>query len=339
LDLPHSWMKDAGLFVEWSKPVGDRWTPTVGARVDYVDTSARESEYELAIPGLPVPPMDESDILYAFYLQNRYKLDDHWTVSADAGYSQRPPSLYERYAGGIILSSLQSGFTRVIGDPQLKPQRDWQLDFGLSVNQEHYRGKANVFYAWLPDYVTFRDSSVVLPTEFESTRLLDYINTPLATLAGFELFGEVDLWPRMSVFGKMSFVEGRDQTLDAPLPSIPPLDSTVGVRFHDCEKGRVWGVDMAARMVATQNRLGTIESQGVPTVVEERTPGFTVCYIQGYWNYTKNLHFIGGIDNVFNRLYLEHLDLRLNGPAGFPAPETFVWQPGFTPYVGVNWVF
>ncbi len=137
----------------------------------------------------------------------------------------------------------------------------------------------------------------------------------------------------------MSYTEGRDLTLDAPLPAISPLESTVGLRFHDVEKRR-WSIDMALRMVATQNELGTIRLRdSEATVVEERTPGFTVCYIRGYWNYTKNLRLIAGIDNVFNRNYQEHLDLRLSGPAGFPLPETRALRTGISPYFGINWVF
>ena len=167
-----------------------------------------------------------------------------------------------------------------------------------------------------------------------------YINTPLATLAGFELYGEFDLLPRVSPFGRMFYVDGRDATLDAPLPGISPLEATSGLRFHDPQKGSRWSIDVAARMVANQDQLGTIRvAGGPPTVVEERTPGFTTCYIRGYWNCTKNLRFVAGVDNITNLNYQEHLDLRLLGPTGFPAPVTRVLAPGISPYFGVNWVF
>ncbi len=43
-----------------------------------------------------------------------------------------------------------------------------------------------------------------------------------------------------------------------------------------------------------------------------------VCNLRGYYNYSKNLTFVGGVDNLFNKNYQEHLDLRLAGPDGTP---------------------
>jgi outer membrane receptor protein involved in Fe transport len=121
------------------------------------------------------------------------------------------------------------------------------------------------------------------------------------------------------------------------------MDSTLGVRLHDSEKGRHWGLELAARVVNTQNRVGEIRTTlgGVTDAFEERTPGFTVYNLRGYWNVRKNLNLIGGIDNLLDKTYQEHLDLRLRGPENFnllPA-ITRVYSPGFTPYAGINWVF
>ncbi len=66
--------------------------------------------------------MTQDNMLYAFYYTNTYKLDEHRTLTGGFGYAQRPPTLIERYADGLFISSLQSGFTRVIGDPRLKPR-------------------------------------------------------------------------------------------------------------------------------------------------------------------------------------------------------------------------
>jgi iron complex outermembrane recepter protein len=336
-NMPYSWMRDSGAFVEWAKPLTDAWTTTVGARVDYVNTTARISDLR-SNSALDRRFLNGYDTLYAFYCSEEYKLDEHWTMTGGFGYGQRPTTLIERYADGLFISSLQSGFTRVIGNPQLKPERDWQVDLGVSVEQEKWRGKANCFHSWVLDYVTFDDDSV---TDFTDAKLLRYVNTPVATLSGCELYGEFDLYPRMSPFGRVSYLYGRDQTLGAPLPAISPLDSVVGLRFHNTGKEEHWNVEVAARMVGTQTSPGAIRLHGQPEVVEEATGGFTTCYIRGSWTYRKNLRLIAGIDNVFNRAYQEHLDLRLNGPTGYQPINgtTRVLAPGISPYFGVNWIF
>jgi outer membrane receptor protein involved in Fe transport len=282
-----------------------------------------------------VDELAQSNTLYAYYLTNQFELSNEWGLKIGYGYAQRPPTLTERYADGVFLGLLQSGFTRVIGTDTLKPERAFQIDVGLNTNYDNFRGSATCFYSWVIDYATFQGDSVV---QFFDAKLVRYINTPLATLVGFETVGEWDWSSNVSPFAKMKYVQGTDQSINGPLPAIPPLDSTVGLNFHDPRR-QVWEFETGARMVATQNRLGEILILNTPTVVEERTGGFTTAYIRAAYNWTQNFHLIAGIDNLFNRSYQEHLDLRLLGPTGFPAGPTRVLSPGFTPYFGLDWVF
>ncbi len=76
-----------------------------------------------------------------------------------------------------------------------------------------------------------------------------------------------------------------------------------------------------------------------PSVLEEATPGLTVWHLRTYYNSTDNLRLIAGIENLFDKNYQEHLDLRLLGPTGFGSPPSRVLSPGFTPYFSVEWTF
>jgi iron complex outermembrane receptor protein len=179
-------------------------------------------------------------------------------------------------------------------------------------------------------------------SNFADARLLRFSNTSLATLTGFEIASEVDLNSSLTPFASMHYVEGQDHGLGAALPAISPLESSLGLRLHDEEKGKTWGVEILARIVAKQNRPGSIGigmSPVVATVIEEATPGFTVFNLRSYYNYTDNVHFVGGIENLFNRSYQEHLDLRLFGPNSFTGSPSRVLSPGITPYLGVDWTF
>jgi iron complex outermembrane receptor protein len=334
-NMPHSWLRDPGLYAEWSTPLLERWRLALGGRVDWIRTNARASELrpDTSLPGVD---LNQEDVLYAFYLNNEFTLNRDWILRAGFGHAQRPPTLIERYADGLFLGIIQSGFTRVIGDPSLKPERNWQFDVGLSTDREYWRGHANFFHAWIEDYITLEDGVV---TDFFDARLVRFTNTDHATLVGGEVAGELDLLPRLSAFGGVSYVDGRDRAISAALPAMPPLDTVLGLRLHDPEKGRRWGIELAARIVNDQDRLGIIRSGGRLTTIEERTPGFTVWHLRSYWNRTENLSLVGGIENLFDKTYQEHLDMRLLGPNGFPYGATRVLSPGFTPYVGVDWVF
>ncbi len=335
-NMPRSWLADPGVYAELRLPITGRWLTSLGARGDFVSTTARASDVRgnTMLPG-GTDDLKQDDMLYAFYLTNEFELNPCWTLRLDAGHAQRAPTLIERYADGMFLGVMQSGFSRVIGNPSLKKERNWQIDLGVEADFDSWRARAGFFHSWVTDYITFEDDRVV---DFGDARLLRYTNTSFATLTGFELAADVELLPCLSLFGTMRYVQGQDGEIDAPLPSIPPLDSTIGLRLHDMNGGRRWGIECAARIVDTQDRLGTIRLLGAPTVVEEQTPGFNVWHLHGYFNCTKRLRLVAGIDNLFDTNYQEHLDLRLLGPVGF-GPATRVYAPGLTPYVGVDWLF
>ena len=336
-DLPSSWLADTGIYTEYRLPVTHRWTAAVGARTDFVSGRARASDLKEST-SLPYgrDDLEADDTLYSFYLNNEYEVNRHWKARFGLGYAQRPATLIERYSDAIFLTVAQSGLSRVVGDPQLDPERNWQIDVGVTAEYDRFRGKAAYYHSWLVDYITFRDEIV---SGFPGARLLQYINTPSARLHGFELYGDYRLLPRLSVFGKMSYVEGTDDEIHQPLPCIPPLEGTVGLRLHDPQGGRKWGVELGTRIVTDQNSPAWIRRGDGLTDFEHRTGGFTTLNLRSYYNPSETFSLVAGIDNLNNRNYQEHLDGRLYGPAGFPTGPTLVLRPGITPYFSARWIY
>jgi outer membrane receptor protein involved in Fe transport len=344
-NMPRAWLNDVGTYAEWIEPVMDEWSVTVGARVDAVNADARASDLRNASDS-SLPHSDElkqNDVLYSCYLQNRYDLDEHWKLTGSVGYAQRPATLTERYADGLFLGVLQTGFTRVIGDPTIESEKNCQIDAGLSAEYDRWRGKLTGYHAWIADYITYEDAFVPGVSSPIVPRLLQFRNTDLATLAGFEVLNEYDMSDMLTAFMTMGYVDGRDRELDAPLPAISPLASTAGLRLHDAAKGSRWGVEMNTRMVARQDRLGAIyNSTGTGAITaEEPTPGFMIWNLRGYYNYSKTFHLMAGVENLFDKNYLEHLDLRVGGPNTGAAQYgvSRVYRPGVTPYFGLEWQF
>ncbi|HND56402.1 MAG TPA: TonB-dependent receptor, partial [Pirellulaceae bacterium] len=110
---------------------------------------------------------------------------------------------------------------------------------------------------------------------------------------------------------------------------------------HDENRGERWALDFGVRMVKAQNQLGLLRlgtnMNDVSGVIpaELSTPGFAVSYLRGYYDVSKNLHLIGGVENLFDRAYFEHLDLRLPNQGSYTNTTTY--SPGVTPYLGVVW--
>ena len=118
---PFGQLSDGGFFTEYCLPVADGWKMTLGGRADWVNTSADKNQLR---PNTNLDPdeLQQSNVLYSYYATNEFKFTDEWTLNFGYGYAQRPPTLTERFADGVFLGLLQSGFTRVIGDPTLKPE-------------------------------------------------------------------------------------------------------------------------------------------------------------------------------------------------------------------------
>jgi iron complex outermembrane recepter protein len=332
---PFGQLSDGGFFSEYCLPIADGWKLTLGGRADWVNTSADPNQLR-SNTNLDPDELAQSDVLYSYYATNEFKFSDEWKLNFGYGYAQRPPTLTERYADGVFLGLLQSGFTRVIGDPTLKPERDFQLDLGLTASYDNFHAGVSGFYAFVDNYITFEGDAVA---NFLDAKLVNFVNTPLATLTGFEASADFDWSSTLTPFAKAKYVQGDNQTLRAPLPAIPPLEGTLGLRWHDSSRAQKWEVEVGQRMVTRQDRPGAIVLNGAPEVVEEATPGFATTYIHTTYNWTKNLSLVAGIDNIFNRIYQEQLDLRLLGPTGFPAPPTRVLSPGISPFFGFDWTF
>jgi iron complex outermembrane receptor protein len=332
-----------------------KWLPylssTIGGRVDWVHTTVRSEE--IRDPRSNLEPyregLSQNDVLYGFYLSNELELNCNWTVRLAGGYAQRPPTLLERYADGVFLTVVQSGLSRVIGTPTLEKERGWQVDFSAAAEYDRWYGRIGAFYSWVDDPITYIGFPVIDPT---GAYLLRYTNGNMFTRTGFEMFGDWDLTERLTLFGNVRYLRGRDQDIfttqqglvTQALTGIFPLSSNVGIRLHDAQGGGTWGVEFAMRMVDTQNRTGGLRV-GFDTVeridpdFEQRTGGFTVFRLRGYYNVTRQLYVVGGIDNLFDRTYLEHLNQRLPEDTinGIPFREVAVIAPGITPYFGFEW--
>jgi outer membrane receptor protein involved in Fe transport len=333
-NLPRAFAVDPGLYSIWVIPMESYWKTTVGARVDFFHTGLNENPRpDGAFAGISEEAFSRDDILYGFYLNNAVVLDPNWTTRFGVGHGQRAPSLTERYADNVFLSVIQDGFSRVTGNPDLTKERNWQIDVSIQGIYDDFRFRLGGYHSWILDYSTYQVNVISDPSD---ARLMQSINTPLATLAGCEAAVEYELSDWWTTFGTINYVDGRDRGIDAPLGMIFPFESIAGLRLHDPRGGRIWGIELTARMVDQQNRLGTyrISTGGDVDVLEQLTPGFTVWNLRGYYNVTDNFNMVAGIQNLFDRNYLEHLNLRL--PQDGTIPAAAVYNVGFTPYIGAE---
>jgi outer membrane receptor protein involved in Fe transport len=344
--IPRSHSLDPGVFADGVWPVGKSLVFKGGTRFDTVWTNIEHtppvsSDFALS-QGLGNDTFDRQFSLWSAYLSSEYKYNKYWTGTLSFGTAERPPTLTELYANGPFQALLQNGLDSVIGNPNLQPERSYQFDVGLQLQAERLRAGINGFYSWINNYITFENEGFFTAnggnTPFTKFK---FVNTELATLAGGEAYTEIDVTEWLTPFGTIMYVEGRDHTRDnrgaffipfgavpgaaeEPLPGIPPLEARVGFRVHEARKAPRWAVELAARIVNRQERFAE-------SLLEQYTGGFTVFDLAGYWQVNKNFLLTAGVENIGDRNYREHLDLRdLNGGG------TGVFQPGTNIYFGAQ---
>lgn len=343
-NMPRAEMIDPGIFAELTAPMTSFWTSSVGGRIDWVHTDAQATG---GLPdGLRTPSsltgapgsLPQSDSLLAFYIRNDIELDYNLGLNLSAGYADRAPTLIERYADGVFLGTLQSGFTRTIGDPSLRKERLWQVDMTLNAESEFqtWRASATAYCAWIKDFITYQGFLANDPT---GARLLRTANGSLATLAGVDLKGELLIAPWLSGIGTFSYIEGRDRWMDRPMVGIIPMEGRAALRLHDSDGGAIWGLEFGARMVDGQDRVADLFrlDMSIEEDYEQPTAGFTTFHVRGYWNVTDNLFVTAGVENLFDKTYIEHLNVRLPADANNNFAQTPVLAPGVTPYINIEW--
>ena len=336
--VPRSYSIDVGLYVQQIEQWAPRFSVTSGARVDVMVADAED-----LVPGVPLPISDLKEsqlqrdyLMGAMHLTGSYELQPDWNLDLGVGASQRPPTLTELYADNSFIGSLQRGLTFLEGDPQLKTEKMLQLDLGTRYDGEILNLGLFGYQSWVHDFITY---DLITPAgAIEGfPQGAAFVNTDLATLTGFEAYGQYQFTPMLSFFGNVSFLEGRDLSRNSParqytgsfrsavdlakepLPGIAPLESRLGILIQDPSPERRWGLEFLARIVEEQDQVAT-------SLEEINTPGFTTYDIRGYLRVNRWL-LTSGVQNLTDEFYREHVDYRTG---------LGVFRPGISYYTGIQ---
>jgi iron complex outermembrane receptor protein len=318
--VPRSEQFNAGVYAELMKPVDDRLDVTIGFRLDWNRTE-QDAVYESTDPeGVvhtfdQVDPFSDTDVLYHGFATANYEVDSCVSLRVGVGHGQRPPNATERFAIDPYMTVVQSATSAVLGDAFLTPERATQFDASIIGDYDSARFRGNVFVSYIENHITLATAIGVPPDPDQ--KLLDFVNQD-SLLTGFELSGEVDLSPSLTIYTLANYVYSKNYDADEPLPSIFPFESRAGIHWHEPEFDW-YGVELSARVVAGQYRVSN-------SLLEFSTPGFAIYNIRGYVQATESIRVTAGIDNLGDKNYLEHLSVGLPG----------VLEPGISFYVATQ---
>ncbi|MGA2082185.1 MAG: TonB-dependent copper receptor [Holophaga sp.] len=301
---PDALLEDAGLFGEWSRPLGDAHRLVAGARVDR--WRARDLR-DRPPPG----PADRDRTLGAGFVRGEWGRPESGTAAyAGLGHTQRPPDYWE-----LIPLEGQCG---------TRPERTTQLDLGASRQGRAVRAALSLYLGQVSDFILLQAAGP--PGSGLGVR-----NVQARTWGG-EWILAADLGGPLRAEGSLAGAWGENRTDRVPLAQIPPPEARLGLAWETPG----WAAGTRVRMVAPQDRY-TPGQGGIAGLDLGRTPGFAVFSLDGRWRpaQAEALQFRFGIDNLFDRAYVEHVNRRAVPVPGYPVSSRRIEEPGRLAWVAM----
>jgi len=264
-----------------------------------------------------------------------WKLNDKNRLSLSAGRGVRSPDMTERF---IILLPVGYDKYDYLGNPRLKPEANNELDVSLKHNTKtNWYFDGNLFFSYVTNFIGSKrvPPSIARPQTKGVLGVKQFINFKEAWLTGF---GFSLISPRQNPWqlsinaaytyginpGAPGYKIENGQVVDEyiisndPLPEIPPFEADLSFQYK-LLKGKVVPV-LNWRLVAPQKSISL--SYG-----ERPSKAFQIVDIKINYVFSPNLSIWGGVNNILNKTYFEHLNRNIIGssePLYEPGRNFFV---------------
>jgi iron complex outermembrane receptor protein len=199
-----------------------------------------------------------------------------------------------------FINSLPIGLDpyEVVGNPQLRPEANVQLDLLLQYKKDRTDVQLSPFLSWVDDYISTVVDPTLKPMIATSPGVRRYINIDRARLMGVELSAAHWFNDRFGNELTISYTHGTNMDRNEPLPEINPFDIRYTLKGQML-KGRLTPT-ATLRHTAAQNRVSEAFN-------ERTTAAFTlvdlglVLKVKDAWNLSC------AVQNLFDVAYREHL--------------------------------
>jgi iron complex outermembrane recepter protein len=211
-----------------------------------------------------------------------------------------------------------------LGNPQLKPENNYQADASFKFLNPNL-GSLSVggFFSLVTDYIIGKvvPPSVIKPSTQGAPGVKQFSNTDKVYLTGFEVSYQSPTAKKWGLLANVAAtygtepeavkyivsggqVVGEETVKNDPLPEIPPLEGSVQFSYKFFRDKLVPRIQV--RLVSEQNRIS--QSYG-----EQKTPGFITAAASVSYAPCKFASLVGGVENIFDTQYYEHLNRRIVG--------------------------
>ncbi|WP_319590489.1 TonB-dependent receptor domain-containing protein [uncultured Draconibacterium sp.] len=311
-------IKRTGLFGEWhiAQP-GFQFV--VSARLDI--NSAKANNPDPRFESI-YSDLETSHVHPSLSVGGTRLFNENISLGLWMGMATRSPGIAERY-----INQFPIGLDpyEMLGNPDLDPETNNQLDLVFRYQTEHTNINVNLFTSVLRDYISSEIREDLTPAMMTSPGVRQFVNIKKALMTGFEVNWTQQFSSFLSHDLGLVYTRGQDQELDEPLPEIPPME------FHyrlmgDFANGAV-KPELLFRHAMKQDRIAT--SYG-----ENETPAFSVVDAKISWLINDVFSATGGVQNLFDEAYYEHLARSVRSVEARP-----IYSPGRSFYLTLTLSF
>ncbi|MBD3730612.1 MAG: TonB-dependent receptor [Sphingomonadales bacterium] len=302
----------SGGFAQWRGGFGVVESE-IGVRVDHYTMRAGAPELGSAVPMAPVM------LANAFAVSDRDRSDTTFDVAArfwaDLGAVRprltlarktRVPSALERFSWLPTEASAGLADGNIyVGNPLLKPETMWIAEAGVDVETGGLYMRPTIYYRRVDDYiqgVPFDATPGVIDSTVEMVANMNGDATPLkwanvsAELYGADIdFGAKLIGP-LRVDGVASYVRGKRRDIADNLYRIAPPNIRLGLTWEV----QGWSLTAEGHAVAKEDKVSATNS-------ETPTGGYVLANIYGGMELMRGVRLDAGVENLFDRYYVEHL--------------------------------
>lgn len=261
-----------GLFIDDKIQVSSSVTMNLGARFDTISTSNLDESRQR---------FSRNDQSFTAYIGSIFEITPHFSLLANMGRSFRFPTISELFYTGL------TGRGTVFGNPDLKPERSVNLDFGMRYLHDKFFGSLYIFSNSVSDMIQ----------KYRGTGEEEYYyrNLTKGRITGIE--GEFYFWliKDFEIFINFHHMRGKEKGTDAALNYIPPSRLTLWPKFTF---GKIW-VEPKITMAAAVKDPGPLEIE---------IDGYTLFDIIFGCKLRQNISLFAIAQNISNQTYRSSAD-------------------------------
>lgn len=261
-----------------------------------------------------------NSLLVGFSFQSSYKLNSKSLIGISLARSQRAADLQEKY-----IKFLATGYDNYdyLGNPELKPETNLQLDLMYSYKSENLQCSLNLFASKINNFIsgTYLPPSIARPLTMGAQGVKQFQNLEKALFRGFEVgisfyptdrtsitIGSGYTYAYLPEFEKILLTNNQPSGTEIlkhdPIAEMPAWDTELkgSINFKNINLK----IELAITAISDQNVVSK-------SFNESKTPGYMLTDLAVIYSPVNLISIVAGFNNIFNVAYYDHLNRKILG--------------------------